>query len=183
MTLIQRWQDIDDAEIIKEMQMLFKNIPNAVYLFTVDENCSAENIGRKLKQLLENKRWVDFFCRDERDCYVCYCQTDRELRKESEMYDMQYVSSVYNEELALQIIKEFIQTNAKETAEWLKSSEKTQTVVYVGDRSVGIVKMREDVGFTPVFTALVTLRKSLCSNKNRSGFYVESIIPIPELHI
>lgn len=38
MTLIQRWQEIEDADIIKETQLLFKNFLNAVNLFTVDEN-------------------------------------------------------------------------------------------------------------------------------------------------
>ncbi len=38
MTLIQRWKEIEDGEIIKEMQMLFRNFLNAVQLFTVDEN-------------------------------------------------------------------------------------------------------------------------------------------------
>ncbi len=38
MTLIERWQEIDDSEIIKETQLLFKNFLNAVNLFTVDEN-------------------------------------------------------------------------------------------------------------------------------------------------
>lgn len=38
MTLIERWQEIEDSEIIKETQLLFKNFLNAVNLFTVDEN-------------------------------------------------------------------------------------------------------------------------------------------------
>ncbi len=38
MTLIERWQDVEDGEIIKETQLLFKNFLNAINLFTVDEN-------------------------------------------------------------------------------------------------------------------------------------------------
>ncbi|MBR3780658.1 MAG: hypothetical protein IKK63_05595 [Clostridia bacterium] len=38
MTLIERWKEIEDSEIIKETQLLFKNFLNAVNLFTVDEN-------------------------------------------------------------------------------------------------------------------------------------------------
>ena len=38
MTLVERWQNISDCEIIKETQLLFKNFLNAVNLFTVDEN-------------------------------------------------------------------------------------------------------------------------------------------------
>ncbi len=38
MTLIERWHKLDDAEIIRETQMLFMNCSNAVSLFTVDEN-------------------------------------------------------------------------------------------------------------------------------------------------
>ena len=38
MTLIERWQKLDDARIIRETQMLFMNCSNAISLFTVDEN-------------------------------------------------------------------------------------------------------------------------------------------------
>lgn len=38
MTLIERWEDLNDSEIIKEMHMLFANFSSAVYLFTTDEN-------------------------------------------------------------------------------------------------------------------------------------------------
>lgn len=38
MTLIQRWQGAEDADIIKETQLLFKNFLNAINLFTVNEN-------------------------------------------------------------------------------------------------------------------------------------------------
>lgn len=38
MTLIQRWNEIEDSEIIKEMHLLFRNFLNAINLFTVDEN-------------------------------------------------------------------------------------------------------------------------------------------------
>lgn len=33
MTLIERWHKLDDAEIIRETQMLFMNCSNAVSLF------------------------------------------------------------------------------------------------------------------------------------------------------
>lgn len=38
MTLIQRWQELDESQITKETQLLFQNFLNAVQLFTVDEN-------------------------------------------------------------------------------------------------------------------------------------------------
>ncbi len=38
MKLIERWRNIDDAEIIRETQLLFLNCSNAVNLFTVDGN-------------------------------------------------------------------------------------------------------------------------------------------------
>ncbi len=38
MTLIERWETLNESEIINEMQMLFNNFSNAVYLFTTDEN-------------------------------------------------------------------------------------------------------------------------------------------------
>lgn len=38
MTLIERWKNVDDSEIVKEIQLLFRNFLNAINLFTVDEN-------------------------------------------------------------------------------------------------------------------------------------------------
>ncbi len=38
MTLIERWRKMEDAEILKEIQMLFMNFSNAISMFTVDEN-------------------------------------------------------------------------------------------------------------------------------------------------
>lgn len=147
----------------------------------LDEVGSAENIERKLKMLLKNQRWTDLFCRDEKDCYVGYCQSNSQMRKEIEMYDTPYVSSVYNEEIALQIIRECVEENANQIAVWFAEPVKTQTFIYVGNTPIGIVRMQGSQDFTPTFTALLTIRKCGNSNRNRSGFFVESIVPIPEL--
>ena len=85
----------------------------------LNENHSVENIERKLIKLVKNQRWTNMFCRDERDSYVCYTQTYRNMCKDAEMLDIPCVSSVYNEELALQIIKKFVVNNARQIAEWL----------------------------------------------------------------
>ena len=149
----------------------------------LDDGCSTENIERKLKILLKNQRWTDLFCRDEHDCYTGYCQTYAQMKKESELYDIQYVSSVYNEELALKIIKESVEKNAKEITDWFSQPEKEHSVLYVGNTPIGIVRLQKDSDFTPTFTALITLKKCGHSNRNRSGFYVESIVPIPEIPV
>ena len=121
------------------------------------------------------------FCRDSQDCYVTYTQTYRHMRKDAEMLDIPYVSSVYNEELALKIIKEFIENNAEQIAKWLKQPEKSQVFFHVTDTPAGIVKEKNKDDFTPVFTVMITFRKCGHSNRNVSGFYIESIIPIPEI--
>lgn len=149
----------------------------------LDKGNSSENIERKLKTLLKNQRWTDLFCRDERDYYTGYCQTYAQMRKEIETYDIPYVSSVYNEELALKIIKDCIEENAKQIADWFGQPEKEHSLLYVGDTPIGIVILQKDEGFTATFTALVTLKKCGHSNRNRSGFYVESIVPIPEIKV
>ena len=149
----------------------------------LDKGCSAENIERKLKTLLKNQRWTDYFCRDEQDCYVVYCQTNAQMRKEAETYDIPYVSSVYNEELALEIIRDCIKENAKQIADWFGQPEKTKSFLYVGNEPVGIVKLQKDLEFTPTFTALITLKKCGHSNRNCSGFFVSDLCPIPEIPI
>lgn len=149
----------------------------------LEEGCSVENIERKIKKLLKNQRWTDLFCRDERDCYLGYCQSNNQMRKQIETYDTPYVSSVYNEEIALKIIKECIEKNANQIAVWFSEPKKTQTFIHVGNTPVGIVRMQGSQDFTPTFTTMITLKKSGYSNKNRSGFHVEEIIPIPELPI
>ena len=149
----------------------------------LDKGNSSENIERKLKALLKNQRWTDHFCRDERDCYVGYCQTYAQLRKEIETYDIPYVSSVYNEELALKIIKVCVEENANDMADWFGKPEKSMSFLYVGDEPIGIVRLQKESEFTPSFTALVTLKKCGYSNRNRSVFFVSEIIPIPEISI
>lgn len=147
------------------------------------EGCSAENIGQKLKMLLKNQRWTELFCRDERDCYVGYCQSKLHMRKELEKYDIPYVSSVYNEELALQIIKKCVDENANQIAVWFAQPEKTKSFLCVDDTPIGIVRMQGSQDYTASFTALITIQKCGNSNRNRSGFYIESISVIPELPI
>ena len=105
------------------------------------------------------------------------------MRKEIETYDIPYVSSVYNEELALKIIQKCVEENANEIAQWFGRPEKTKSFLYVADEPIGIVRLKKDTEFTPSFTALVTLKKCGYSNRNRSGFYVESIVPIPEIKV
>ena len=147
----------------------------------LNDGCSTENIERKLKILLKNQRWTDLFCRDEHDCYTGYCQTYAQMKKESELYDIQYISSVYNEELALQIIQKCVVENANEIAQWFGRPEKMKSFLYVADEPIGIVRLKKDTEFTPSFTVLLTLKKCGHSNRNRSGFFVSVIIPIPEL--
>ena len=149
----------------------------------LDKGNSSENIERKLKTLLKNQRWTDLFCRDERDYYTGYCQTYAQMRKEIETYDIPYVSSVYNEELALKIIQKCVEENANQIAVWFGEPEKMKSFLYVADEPIGIVRLKKDTEFTPSFTALVTLKKCGYSNRNRSGFYVESIVPIPEIKV
>ena len=38
MTLIERWKNMSDSDIAKEMKMLFEKFSSAIYLFTTDEN-------------------------------------------------------------------------------------------------------------------------------------------------
>ena len=38
MTLIERWKNISDAEILSEIRLLFEKYPKAIKLFTTDEN-------------------------------------------------------------------------------------------------------------------------------------------------
>ena len=38
MTLIERWKNVSDADVLSEIRLLFENYPNAIQLFTTDEN-------------------------------------------------------------------------------------------------------------------------------------------------
>lgn len=76
MMLIERWHKLDDAEIIRETQMLFMNCSNAVSLFTVDENFD------------QIKYCVDYSQNTEIETYgkipgICYSEkTAREVIKQ-----------------------------------------------------------------------------------------------------
>lgn len=149
----------------------------------LDQGCSPKNIERKLKTLLRNPHWTEFFCFDDRDICITYCFSRRHMCNELELYDIPYISSVYNEESALQIIKKCIEENAYQIADWFSKPEKLMSFLCVGDEPVGIVRLQKESEFTPSFTALITLKKCGHSNRNRSGFFVESIVPIPEIKV
>ena len=69
---------------------------------------------------------------------------------------------------------------SKPIAMWLKESDEVLSfLIAYEDMKIGTLMRKSEQEFTSC--AKITLRKCAEPCKNRSGFYVESIIPIPEI--
>ena len=139
------------------------------------------NIERKLNKIIKNNRWTNLICVDETDKYVGYCKSLQRLQKELKIHKGPYASSVYNEELALQIIRECISINMQQIAIWLREPDRILSLLFIRETPLGIVLKQGNTDTESVFTASIILKKSDKPNKNRSGFYVSHITPVPEM--
>lgn len=139
------------------------------------------NINRKLQKLISGNRWTNIFCRDEEDGFVVYTQSNNRLFRELKASKVRYVSSIFNEELALRLIRKTINANMFDIANWLYGSETSLGILITESEPIGLVIHKENQIQNFSSCAIMSLRKADEPCKNRSGFYVDRIVPIPEV--
>ncbi len=139
------------------------------------------NIERKLRKLISGNRWTNIFCRNEDDELVPYTKSKGQLFREIKTNKVRYVSSIFNEESALKLIRETVEKHTFEIANWLYGSDSSLGILVTVSEPIGITVHRENQMQNFSFCAIMSLRKvdELC--KNRSGFFVDRIVPIPEI--
>ena len=146
----------------------------------INGNCSVLNIERKLNKMIHNQRWTNLFCRDSKDRLIPYTQSNRQMKRELKANCFRYVSSIFNEELALRLIRKAVGVNLSEIATWLRGEETSLNLLISSeDEPVGIVMRGENFVQDFSFNAMIILKKADKPCENRSEFYVEKIAPVP----
>ncbi len=150
----------------------------------IEKDCSVPNIERKIRKLVNNKGWTNIFCRTQEDMLVSYTKSNLQLKRELKTTKLPYVSSVFNEELALGLLRDTIQIYALHISAWLKDDTEPEINFLVSsEKPIGKVVFQDDFTEKVTSSAMMTIRKCTDDCMNCSGFYVEEITTIPELPI
>ncbi len=79
------------------------------------------------------------------------------------------------------MIRETVSKHSFDIANWLYGSDTSLGILITESEPVGLVFHRENQVQNFSSTAIMSLRKADEPCKNRSGFYVDRIVPIPEV--
>lgn len=131
--------------------------------------------------MLLGNSWTNYFCRDADDELVPYSKSHGLLLREFKISNIRYASSISNEELALKLIRETIDANSFDIANWLYGQESSLGIIVTASEPIGLVIHRENRVQNFSSCAIMSLRKADEPCKNRSGFYVDRIVPISEV--
>lgn len=139
------------------------------------------NIERKIQKLISGNRWTNLFCRNEDDELVAYSQSNNQLFRALKANKIRYTSSVFNEESALRLIRKTISKHSFEIANWLHGSDSSIGFLVTDSEPIGLVIHKENQVQNFSSCAIMSLRKvdDLC--KNKIGFFVDRLVPVPEV--
>ncbi len=112
---------------------------------------------------------------------MAYSQSNNQLFRALKANKIRYTSSVFNEESALRLIRETITKHSFEIANWLHGSDSSIGFLVTDSEPIGLVIHKENLVQNFSSCAIMSLRKvdDLC--KNKSGFFVDRLVPIPEV--
>lgn len=138
----------------------------------------------ELKRMLTDKYWSSYFLHNENDDAVSYTNSLAYMKNTVHLSRCGYASSIYSEDLALQLIKDALSENIANIAKWLLSDDTSMQIFIVADDSpIGTVVYKDHTIDEEVPYALMCLRKCDIPCKNASGFFVEYIFPISNITI
>ena len=141
---------------------------------------SELNIAREIQKLALSDGWTNIFCRDKEGGLISYTYSKKQMSDKMKNNKKQYVSTVYNEQMALGIIRYAVALYAEHIAVWMLNSDAPMCfLVAHNDGPIGTVYTDADKTVATRCT-MITIKKSDLPCNNRSGFYVESLIPVPE---
>ena len=138
-------------------------------------------MSRKIQKIALGNRWTNIWCRDGDDELISYTKSKNQLKKALESTKEPYVSTIYNELLALELIRDAVYVYAQHIAIWLREPETSLNFLVATDDKIGEIYKTADSEPIATRCAMLTIRKADEPCKNRSGFYVEKIVPIPEI--
>ncbi|MEE1012439.1 MAG: hypothetical protein U0L11_10470 [Acutalibacteraceae bacterium] len=144
------------------------------------KGCSELNIAREIQKLALSDGWTNIFCRDKEGGLISYTYSKKQMSDKMKNNKKQYVSTAYNEQMALGIIRYAVALYAEHIAVWMLNSDAPMCfLVAHNDGPIGTVYTDADKTVATRCT-MITIKKSDLPCNNRSGFYVESLIPVPE---
>ncbi len=145
------------------------------------EKRSITQIQDDLKAMIESHVWTSHFCHNSKDFMCSYSDSLNSLKHMIRLSKCQFVSSVYSEDLALDLVKDALQENIPYIAQWILSNDSSMQLMGFCD-NVGYVVYQDKSVDENASYVLVSLRKNEKPCRNSSGFYVEFIYPISEIN-
>lgn len=136
----------------------------------------------ELKQMLTDKRWTEHFLCSETGDIQSYTSSLKYMFETVHLSRCGYASSIFSEDLALQLIKDALNENIEHIAKWLILEESTSmNIMIIADNEIGTIVYKDQSIDETVQYALMCLRKCDIPSRNTSGFYVEFIFPIANI--
>ncbi len=81
----------------------------------------------------------------------------------------------------MHLIRKTIKANLLDIAKWLYGSETSLGILITESEPIGLVIHKENQAQNFSSCAIMSMRKSDEPCKNCSGFYVDRIVPVPEV--
>ncbi len=131
--------------------------------------------------MIESPVWTSLFCHDSQDFMCSYTESLNSLKQLIRISECKFVSSVYSEELALDLIKDAIQENIPYIAQWIISDDSSMQLMGFCDNVGYVVYKDKSIDDTANYV-VISLRKNEKPCRNSSGFYVEFIYPISDIN-
>ena len=142
----------------------------------------AHTIINELKGMLSDKYWGTYYLCNENDDVMVYTNTLNYMRKTVHLSKCGYASSIYSEDLALELIRNALSENINNIAKWLRSDDTSMQIMILGtSTTIGTVVFKDQSIDEEVPYALMCLRKCDTPCKNASGFFVEYIFPVANI--
>lgn len=147
-----------------------------------NDNAPLFVVIAELKKLLAGRRWSEFFLCSESGDVQSYTSSLKYMRETVHLSHCGYASSIFSEDLALQLIRDALTENIEHIAKWLILDESTSmNILVVADNEIGTIVFNDMSIDETIQYALMCLRKCDSPCRNSSGFYVEFIFPIANI--
>ena len=132
----------------------------------------------ELKKLLADKRWSEYYLSSENDDVLSYTNSLKFMKEMAHLSRCGYASSIFSEDLALQLIKDALEENLEYIGRWLMGNDTSMQLFIFADDPIGTIVYSSDLSIDDeVQYAILCLRKCDIPCKNTSGFFVEYIFP------
>ena len=132
--------------------------------------------------MLADRRWSEHFLSNENDDIQSYTSSMKYMSETVHLSRCGYASSIFSEDLALQLIKDALTENIEHIAKWLIFEDSTSmNIMIIADNEIGTIVYNDQSIDETIQYALMCLRKCDIPSRNTSGFYVEFIFPIANI--